>query len=268
MSERNLILRDSRKMKTYIKIALAVSLAMSAQGEMRTWTSLPGTPIEAEYVDIIFDDVRLKDANGEELKIPMTSFSGEDLEYIELANPPVLSVDVMRSAKQTFVDVSATYPKDPLIILTYQFGARVKQKDGKAYKHPLTVEIYAFTQQRYDPNKYHMIERNESEPFVLSRENERRFEFTSSKKTRVIAYELFVDYLQWREPRGEKFAESLILVRDKRGEIIAYNTTKNWLYSNLDKLEELPLRAWLNDDCVRVHPTVPKVTKLPGASFL
>ena len=255
-------------MKAYVKIALAVSLAMGARGEMRTWTSLPGTPIEAEYVDIIFDDVLLKDTNGKEIKIPMTSFSGEDLEYIELVNPPVLSVDIMRSAPQTFVDVSATYPKDPLIILTYQFGARVKQQGGKDYKHPLTIEIYAFTQQRYDPSKYHMIERSQSKPFVLSKENERRFEFTSSNKTRVIAYDLYVNYLGWREPRGEKFAETLILVRDKRGEIIAYNTTKNWLYNNLDKLEELPIRAWLNDDCVRVHPTVPKSTKSPSSDIL
>jgi hypothetical protein len=103
---------------------------------------------------------------------------------------------------------------------------------------------------------------------VLTKDNDRRYEFTSSKKNRVIAYELYVDYLQWRETRGEKFGETLILVRDKRGEIIAYNSTKNWLYTNLEKLEELPVRAWLNDDCVRVHPTVPKSTKLPGASFL
>jgi hypothetical protein len=102
---------------------------------------------------------------------------------------------------------------------------------------------------------------------VLSRENERRFEWMAKKKNRIIAYELFVDYLDWREPRGEKFAETLILVRDKRGEIIAYNTTKNWLFDNLDKLEELPVGAWLNDDCVRTHPTVPNSAK-GSADFL
>ena len=113
-----------------------------------------------------------------------------------------------------------------------------------------------------------MIERNESEPFVLSRESERRFEFTSSKKTKVIAYDLNVDYLNWQESRGEKFAETMILVRDERGEIIAYNTTKNWLYDNLDQLEELPVGAWLDKTCKRVHPTVPSTYKKPFVDWL
>lgn len=255
-------------MKTFIKIAVVVSLMMCARGEMRTWTSLPEKTFEAEYVKIHFDDVILKAANGGEIKIPLTSFSGEDLKYIELCNPPELSVDFMKSADQEFIPTSPFLAKDPLNLLIYQFGARVKQKDAKTYNHPLKIEIYAFTQQRYDPDKYHLISRIESEPFVLSKENGRRYEFTAPKKYKVYNYELNVTWLNWRETRGEKFAESLILVRDERDEIIAYNTTKNWLYNNLEKLEELPLGAWLNDDCVRTHPTVPKVTKNPGVSWI
>jgi hypothetical protein len=255
-------------MKIFIKIALTVSLTMCARGEMRTWTSVPEKTFEAEYVKILFDDVILKDANGGELRIPMDRFSGEDLKYIELINPPVLSVDPMTSAKQTFVDVSQTYPKPPLIILTYQFGARVKQLDAKTYKYPMTVEVYAFTQQRYDQDKYRLIHKSESEPFVMSKENGRRHEFTAKKEHRVIAYDLLVDYLGWTEVRGEKFAESLILVRDERGEIIAYNSTKKWLYRNLEMLEQLPIGAWLDADCIRVHPTVPKVTKKSGVDWI
>ena len=255
-------------MNTFIKIAVTVSLTMCVRAEMRIWTSVPGKTIEAEYVRIQFDDVILKGADGAEYKLPLAAFSGDDMEYIELANPPELSVDVLRSASQSFVDVSPTYPKDPLIILTYQFGARVKQMDAKTYEHPLTVEVFAFTQQRYDPSKFHLIQRVRSKPFVLSKENDRRFEFTDEKKHRVIAYDLNVDYLNWTEPRGEKFAETLILVRDKRDKIIAYNSTKNWLYDNLDKLEELPVKAWLNDDCIRVHPTVPHSYKKPGVDWL
>ena len=248
-------------MKIYIKIAVAISLTICARAEVRTWTSLPGKTIEAEYVKIQFDDVILKDANGAEVKIPMTAFSGEDLEYIELLNPPKLSVDFMKSANQEFIPTSLFLPKDPLNLLIYEFGARVKQKDAKSYKYPLKIEIYAFTKQRYDPAKYHLISRVESDPFVLSKENGRRYEFTAPKQYKVFNYEMNVDFLNWRETRGEKFGESLILVRDKRGKIIAYNSTKKWLYRNLAMLEELPVGAWLNDDCIRVHPTVPKVTK-------
>lgn len=255
-------------MKTFIKIVVVASLAMSVRGEMRTWTTLPGKKIEAEYVKILFDDVVLKDASGAELRLPMSQFSGEDRKYIELRNPPELSVDVMRSADQEFVPTSPFLAKPPLNLLIYQFGARVKQKDVKNYEHPLTLEIYAFTQQRYDQDKYHLIAMQKSDPFVLSKENGFRYEFTGPKEFSVYSYELDVTWLSWRETRGEKFAESLILVRDERGEIIAYNTTKNWLYANLDKLEELPVGAWLNNKCVRTHPTVPKVTKKTGVSWL
>jgi hypothetical protein len=248
-------------MKTCIKIAVAVSLTMCARGEMRTWTSLPEKTIEAEYVKILFDDVILKAANGAELRIPLDRFSGDDLKYIELINPPKLSVDFMKSSNQDFVPTSPFLTVDSPTLLTYQFGARVKQKDAKSYKYPLKIEIYAFTQQRYDQDKYHLISRVESEPFVLSKENECRYEFTAPKEYRLITYELNVSYLNWREKRGEKFAESLILVRDERGEIIAYNTTKNWLYNNLDKLEALPLGAWLDKTCTRAHPTPPKSSK-------
>lgn len=248
-------------MKTFIHLALAVSLTLCARAEMRTWTSLSGKTIEAEYVKILFDDIILKDANGGELRLPVNQLSGEDLKYIELANPPELSVDFRKSANQDFVPTSPFNTVDPPILLTYRFGGRVKQKDAKSYEHPLKMEIYTFTQQRYDPNKYHLIAKIESEPFVLSGANDRRYEFMDANDFRLISYDLNVEWLNWQEPRGEKFAESLVLVLDERGEIIAYNTTKNWLYNNLEKLQELPVGAWLNDDCTRVHPTPPKSTK-------
>jgi hypothetical protein len=228
---------------------------------MRTWTPASGQTVEAEYVKILFDDIILKDANGGELRIPLADFSGEDLKYIELANPPKLSLDFMKSAHQDFIPTSPFLAKDPITRLTYQFGGRVKQKDAKTYEHPLTMEIYAFTQQRYDPDKYHLISKFKTPPFVMSKANGRRYEYTYPKTYPLITYELYVGYLNWREPRGETFAESLMLVRDERGEIIAYNTTKNWLYNNFDKLEELPVGAWLDKKCKRVHPTAPKPTK-------
>lgn len=259
-------------MKTFLKIAITISLTACARGEMRTWTSLPGKTVEAEYVKIAFDDVVLKDANGTEIKVPLDLFSGEDLKYIELANPPKLSLDFMKSANQDFVpdtpfDTGGPLPESPTLLI-YQFGARVKQQDVKTYEYPLELEIYAFTQQRYDPDKYHLICRTKSEPFVMSSNNGRRFEFTCPHQHNVLSYTLYVNYLSWEELRGEKFAESLILVRDERGEIIAYNTTKNWIFNNLDKLQELPVGAWLDKDCNRTHPTPPKPTKAPGASWL
>lgn len=259
-------------MKIFIKIVLTVSLTLCARGEMRTWTSLPGKTIEAEYVKVLFDEVVLKDANGQELKVPLNLFSGEDLKYIELANPPKLSVDLMKSEDQDFVPsgvfpTGGTIPEPPdLLYLT--FGARVKQLDAKTYNHKLKIQLYAFTQQVYDPDKYHLICKSESEPFVMSKANGRRFEFTGPHKHRLLTYTLHVDYLSWEELRGENFGETLIVVRDERDEIVAYNGSKKWLYENLDKLEKLPVGAWLDKTATRVHPTPPSATKNSGVGWL
>ena len=255
-------------MKIYITLTVAVSLTVCARSEMRVWNSLPGKTIEAEYVKIQFDDVILKNADGAETKIPLTAFSGDDLEYIELENPPKLSVDFMKSANQEFIPTSPFLSKPPLNLLLYEFGARVKQLDSKSYNYPLKIEIYALTKQRYDQSKYHLIAKGESKSFVLSKDNGRRYEFALPKQYNVFSYELDVEWLNWTETRGEKYGESLILVRDKRDKIVAYNSTKKWLYNNLERLEELPLGAWVNDECIRTHPTIPQVTKKPGVDWL
>jgi hypothetical protein len=239
---------------------------------MRTWTSLPEKTIEAEYVKILFDEVVLKDANGKEIKVPLSLFTGEDLKYIELANPPQLSVDLLKSVSQDFVPQSpfptgGTIPEPPNLLI-YQFGARVKQLDAKTYNHKLKIKLYAVTQQRSDQDKYHLISKTESPPFVMSKENGRRYEFTGPHRHRVLSYTIHVDYLSWEELRGEKFGETLILVVDERDEVVAYNGSKNWLYEIHDKLEKLPAGAWLDRTGTRVHPTPPKVTKAPGANWL
>jgi hypothetical protein len=89
-------------------------------------------------------------------------------------------------------------------------------------------------------------------------QKDKKYEFTGKKSVQLLSFQIEVDWLGWRQVRGETYAESLIIVRDQRGEIIAYNTTKNWLYDNFDKLSQLPVGAWLNDTCTRTHPTPAK----------
>ena len=245
-------------MKLFVKIKLILLLSLSAHGEVRLWTATSGTSLKAEYVRRVFDDVILKDAEGEERRIPIAALSEEDQRYIALANPPQFTVDFMRSSKQVHIDTSPFLRRLPPTVLIYQFGARVKQVGSEDYPYPLTVEVFAFSQQRYDPDKYHLIARHKSEPFILSEQKDRKYEFMAKEQIKLIKYEIVVDFLSWREQRGEDYAESLVIVRDERGEIIAYNTTKNWLYENFDKLNKLPVGAWLDRTCTRVHPTSPK----------
>ncbi|MBN2162875.1 MAG: hypothetical protein JW713_08030, partial [Pontiellaceae bacterium] len=242
-------------MKSYIGIIIAVSLSLSALAEVRTWSLSSGETIEAEYLRNSFDSVVLKTADGKEHKIQVSDLVEADQKEITLLNPPELSLDLLRSAEQVKVPESPYHDQPGPMLLLYTFGARIKQLGTKNYPYPLTVEVYALSKQCYDPDKYHLIQVCRSKPFVLSKENNRRFEFESKNPVRLIRYQIDVNFLNWIQPGGEEYGESLILVKDERGEIIAYDTTASWLYENYDKLRKLPVGAWMNNACKRVHPT-------------
>ena len=242
-------------MKSFFGIATAVALTLSANGEVRTWTADSGQTFEAEYVRKLFDDVILKGADGEERRVPVSELSEADREFLTLTNPPEFSVDFMRSSEQEHTDTSPFLRGLPPKVLHYQFGARVKQQGPDIYPYPVTIEVYAFSKQRYDPSKYHLIAKEISSPVIIQEQKENKFEFTGKSKVQMLSYQIEVKWLGWRQDRGEEYAEMLVIVRDQRGEIIAHNTSKNWLFDNFDKLSALPLGAWLNDECIRVHPT-------------
>jgi len=241
-------------MKRIIRIMMTAWLAVGARAEMRTWSPLEGDAVEGEYVSVVFDNIVLRDADGREFKLPLHAVSEADRKYVELANPPKLTVDLLESADQVFVKTSPIWEDNsPVTLLRHAFGARIKQTGQGDYNHELRVEIFAVAQQVYDTSKYHLVYRWESEPFRLTAGNNRRIECRGPRSVDIAKF-----LLDGRYPRGQRYAESLIVVRDERGEVVAYNTTKNWLFGNLDKLSALPTGAWFDKTCLPVHPTSPK----------
>lgn len=241
-------------MKKWIGIMPVIFLAVISPAEMRSWTTRSGDVLEGEYVSVHFDQIELQTPSGTRLKIPLEAVSEEDRKYVELANPPQLTVDLLESADQVFIKPSPIWANSsPITQLKHSFGARIKKTSLNEYPHDLTVEVFAFSQQVYDPGKYHLIFRSKSDPFRLTPEDRYRYEYRVDKDIPLSRYLLSGKY-----PRGQKLAESLILVRDERGEIIAYNTTKNWLYQNLEKLMTIPVGGWMDKTCTRRHPTSPE----------
>ncbi len=239
-----------------LMICFITGLALSTHtfAEVRTWTYLTGETFEGEYVKKLFDDVVIKDADGKEQRIPLKQLTREDDLYVQLENPPKLSVDPLENFDQRDPTPSPIWVNNsPVKCLMYSFGARVKQPGLEKYEHDMTVVVYVFTQQVFDISKYRLIAKVESEPFRLTKENGYRFEFRETDKHRVLSW-----LIAETRPRGQKFAETLIVVKDVRGNVIAYNSTKKWLYKGLDRLEKLPIGAWIDDKVERVHPTSPK----------
>ena len=223
------------------------------RAEMREWTLRSGAIIRGEYVTAAFDNIVLRDAEGRRITLAFSEISEADATYVELVDPPALSVDLLKSEEQVFVKPSPWINNSPVNILHCRFGARIKQKDFRDYNHELVVEIYAIARQIYDPDKYQLVCKWRSRPFVLSESNSRRFEIYAPRPVELSDFLLSGQY-----PRGREFAESVLVVRDVRGVVIACNATKNWLSGNLDKLEALPEGAWFDKSCQRVHPTSPK----------
>ncbi len=248
-----------RMFKKFKFCFVAAACVACAHAEMRTWTLASGKTLEGEYVSMLFDNLVVKAVDGKEVKIAMDLLSKEDVAYLELRNPPALSVDFLEDVPISQIDGKAwasndgaLHETDPVFIINARFGARVKNKTTKDYNHKLTVEVIVLTKQMYDPDKYHILIRSRSEPFVLSDTNKQEFEYFDEKTYEIIYYKLGGTDL-----RGEKPAERLILVRDERDEIIAYDTSKKWIYNNMDKLFALPTGAWIDKKCNRVYPTNP-----------
>ena len=250
--------------KRTVLLLMFAGFVLSAGAESRVWTSKSGQTLEGEYVRTAFDAIYIKKTDGEEVKIPIDQLADSDKRLVDLLNPPTLSIDYQESTPVSEFTADpwrsnggSITMNHPIKYIEATFGALIKQSSSKEYEYDLTLEMYVFTAQHLDPDKYHMIAHVKGEPFRLSKTNKHRYVYTTPQTYRIMFYNLYSMY-----PRGEKPCKKyLILVRDERGEIIAYRSSSNWIYEGLEELEKLPVGSWINDKCKRVHPTSPPRTR-------
>ncbi len=198
----------------------------------------------------------------EQIKIPIEELCKEDRVFVELQNPPELKVEYRESGQVNeycsphwYTNSGQPVEGIPMWITPARFGAKILKMSNQLYNHELTVEVYALSRQRLDQDKYHLLARAKSPPFRFAQKNWRNeyyYEFEDPNTYKVLKYNLYD-----KHPRGEKLGEFLLVVCDERGEIIAYNASMKWLMKYHDRLEALPIGSWLNDECIRVHPTSP-----------
>ena len=247
-----------------IMVVMLVAVCCLRAEESRTWTSVNGDTLEGTYEAFSLDSVKITDPAGKLRTIPLDQLIEADRKYVILRNPPKITIDYRESASPKEFIADPWYSNGggnqilnhPIKIINAEVGALIKQASTKEYPYELTVEMYFLTEQRLDPDKYHIMGRSRSKPFKLSKENKFRYVFTDPNSYQMFSYDL---YSTW--PRGETPSRYLILVRDERGEVIAHEARGEWLYKNLDKLQELPVGSWINDKCIRVHPTSPPRTR-------
>ncbi len=220
-----------------------------SSGALRTWSCNGGKTLEASYVIMVGDKVVLKTAKGRQLKIPLDQFSGEDREFIELAEPPEFNIDFSRLSTLRPVKAPPGRELKPIRILDYTFGAKLKQVSAGEYSHELHVEYFAIGAE-IDGDRYKLLERKGSS-FVPSEQPRRSYSFRGDP-VELIDYELD------SQRRGIKPGGYLITVMDKRGKIIQHAESSKWLWKNIENLKKLPVGSYMDKTCTRVYPTSPK----------
>ncbi|MDZ8120510.1 hypothetical protein [Pontiella agarivorans] len=219
--------------------------------KLRSWSTSGGGVLEAEYVTRMGDKVVLKDAKGKQRKIALSMLSAEDLNYIELCNPPDLQVSV--SNKEDPVFAYSDGVKDEVVGYDAVYTGKIRKKSPKAYPHELTAEFYAIGVQNY-ADTYLLLDRQES-TFVLD-ENQKEYNFSGN-----TVHLRKIEPREWESAdftvRGEKDYGYLIVVKDKRGEIIAKKATAGWIEDAYEKLKDFPVGRYLNEQGERVFPEGP-----------
>ncbi len=221
------------------------------QASTRTWTSVDGKTIEAEFIRSLGDKVLLETAQGEELKLPLDQLCRQDREYVELCSPPTFDLDFSKKS-----DARPPLPSTPYLhrvipptLIDYIFTAKVKQTSVGVYNHPLTVEYFAIGKE-VDGDNYILLDRQQ-DAFTPTRENNRSHSFSGPP---VLCYD-YDDY--WRDRRGSKYGGYLVTLTDERGEIIAHATPHDWLFDHLEKLRNFPVGRHFNKSLDRVFPPRP-----------
>tara|TARA_B100000963_G_scaffold319329_1_gene301116 strand:- start:342 stop:1103 length:762 start_codon:yes stop_codon:yes gene_type:complete len=101
-------------MKTLI-LLLVFCLVATCNAELRTWTSIVGTKIEAELVALTGNQVTLKTAAGKTLKLPLNKLSKADQQFLtaksSLREPAKEEIPVDPNLKYEVKDSAVTISK-------------------------------------------------------------------------------------------------------------------------------------------------------------
>ncbi len=221
--------------------------------KIRMWTLVDGHTLEAELVAVIGGKVVLKNARGKIVKVPQEKMSVDDLKFIQLETPPALDISFSKQSTQR------VYPEDlglqPLPTSSYYvFSTKIKQTSTKNYDQELQVELFAIGAE-FGGDRYILLDR-QKHLFTPTKKNQRSGRF-EGKTVELTDYLIGNDTIG-RQHRGRKYSSYLVVVTDARGEIIAHETPKKWLFDNLENLREVPVGKCIDKTCTRVGPTRPK----------
>ena len=244
-------------MRTFKLFFILLCMVSISHAELRTWTLTNGQTLKAELSRQDRpggDNVKLVDADGENISVPLDKLSPADQEYVDIARVPAIDVDLLRELRQVHfsskVAAQTSDVREPEI--RAQFGVRVKQTGFGTYKHELKAEIFAIGRQIYAD--CYMVLARESVSFRLSKENDKRFEYMSDRWAPLR--DLYLGVGQFAR-RGEKYHGYLILVTDELGRLVAHEESPDWLFDYRENMMKLKPGNYFDNHCIRRSPVRP-----------
>jgi len=220
-------------------------VAAAPRSKTRTWSLKNGRSVEAELVVQMGDKLVLKNTRGKTIKVPVSEFSEEDLDYVELENPPPLKLTLQKETDN--------FKFEPLLIVSIPpavkkltCGLKIEKTNLTPYTKELKVELFTFASE-IDGNNYILLDRQERR-FTFSAENGNVYEFMGKE----VFLRNYLDGADYK--RGERYCGRMILVTDERGEIIAQQVSSPWMLEHLEFLRTFPVGRHFSDEGKRVHP--------------
>ena len=216
---------------------------------MGKWDKADGFSFEAELITISAGEAGFKSEKGAIIRVPLAQLSESSRTRAELANPPRLSIDIIKDYN------AITFPSGIRDVTQHpperraHYGMRIKQTSSGDYNHPLNAELFVIGRERLG-DRLILFDR-QSASFHLTRENRREFEFRSERVVRLR------NYLMWDQPRGEDYFGYLIVVSDIQSNTVSVSSSHDFLYENLDNLKERYINNYMDETCIRVFPTRP-----------
>ncbi len=222
--------------------------------QMRIWTGTDGRTFDARLRTVMGGMAVLESPQGKQVKVPWDSLSSEDQDFISLNRPPKFEINFQNSSVQIMNPEQPPWSdgtQRPLQTFNYTFGVQVSPKSlASQYDFPVTVEYHAIGEE-VDGNNFVLLERNQ-QTFNPADYNRKTFSFKGQPvRLRRMAYRSTAPV------RGTRYSGYVVTITDKRGVIIDYDASNEFLFENYANLKNLTVNTHFNRECKRVIPARP-----------